>query len=237
MAIQTTCGEMYQQREKSCAPARINQSVKGLFFAVLLLGSFAAGGEVVILGDSVARGAGDESGRGIAGVLATMAKIKVTNLAIDGARTANVLRLLARPHARDAVRRADVVVLSIGGNDLFGNSYEQWRSLLVPRIASRFAAARVARVVSRIRRINSSARIILLGLYNPYRRTSLGAWVDVQVARWDSRLIGTFATIRAVTVIRITDLLVKPRTISTDRFHPSAAGYRAIASRIWSAIE
>lgn len=211
--------------------------MRRVLLALLLLVSAASlRGSVVVLGDSVARGAGDESGRGIAGVFATISQTNVVNLGVNGARTRNVLQLLAQPRAREAVRGADVVVLSIGGNDLFGSTFEQWRALLAPRIAARFAAGRVARVVQRVRRINPAARIVLLGLYNPYRRTSLGAWVDVQVARWDSRIIATFATVRAVTVIRITDLLVKPRTISSDRFHPSAAGYRAIAERVWSAI-
>ncbi|HUP60231.1 MAG TPA: GDSL-type esterase/lipase family protein [Thermoanaerobaculia bacterium] len=210
--------------------------MRRVLLVVALLASVSARGSVVILGDSVARGEGDEIGRGIAGGLATISQTRVTNLGINGARTANVLRLLSQPATRDAVRRASVVVLSIGGNDLFGSAIERWRAMLAPRLATRFAAARVARVVTRIRRINPSARIILLGLYNPYRRGSLGEWVDVQVARWDSRIIATFATVRAVTVIRITDLLVKPRTISVDRFHPSAAGYRAIAERVWSAI-
>jgi lysophospholipase L1-like esterase len=93
----------------------------------------------------------------------------------------------------------------------------------------RRAALRVKRVVAAVRRENGSARIYLLGLYNPYR----AAWLEPHIARWDSRLIASFADVPGVTVIRVADLLDQPRMLSPiDHFHPSAAGYRAVAERV-----
>jgi lysophospholipase L1-like esterase len=200
---------------------------------VALLGSLRSpapvGGQpprvVAILGDSVARGAGDESGLGIARNL----PIPAANLGIDGARTATVLRHLRNRTVRAAVARADTVIVSIGGNDLFGDTRARLFSTVAPELAMRRAAARVQRVVAAIRRENHSARIYLLGLYNPYR----ASWLDPHIARWDSRLIRAFAETPGVTVIRIADLIDTPGMISAiDRFHPSGAGYRAIAGRI-----
>jgi len=207
---------------------------------VLLLGAAgvppALGGQdgrppqIVVLGDSVAHGAGDETGRGIAGVLGAR------NLGINGARTAVVLQQLARPEVRAAVRRAQLIVVSIGGNDLFGSSIERLRSMLAPGLTSQFVAERVVRVIAKIRCENPKAQIALLGLYNPYRETKIGAWADEQIARWDGRIITRFAGWRGVNVIRIADLLDERRAISPlDHYHPSAAGYRAIAERIRSA--
>jgi lysophospholipase L1-like esterase len=183
---------------------------------------------IVILGDSVARGAGDESGHGIAFPAA------VVNLGIDGARTVTVLRLLTTERARAAVHNADAVVISIGGNDLFGDSIARMRSTFAPAWAMRRASARVAAIVQSVRRENATARICLLGLYNPY-----GArWLDPHVARWDAGLINRFAATAGVTVIRIADVLDTPATLSPiDHFHPSAFGYRAIADRVMSSWE
>jgi lysophospholipase L1-like esterase len=182
---------------------------------------------IVILGDSVAHGAGDESGHGMASYL----QGSVVNLGIDGARTYDVLRLLATDRARAAVRHADAVVVSIGGNDLFGDSIARARSTFAPGWSMRRAGDRVEAVVRRIRRENRSARIYLLGLYNPYR----ARWLDAPVARWDARLIERFAATAGVTTIRIADVLDGPGTLSPlDRFHPSARGYRAIAERVMS---
>jgi len=46
------------------------------------------------------------------------AAMHVENLGINGARTWHVLRLLRDAHARASVAAADLVIVSIGGNDL-----------------------------------------------------------------------------------------------------------------------
>ena len=181
---------------------------------------------VAIVGDSVAYGAGDESRRGLAGHLAG---VRVWNLGVNGARTRNVLGHLKRPDVSAAVRQADAVVVSIGGNDLFGDSRARLLTTLAPRLAIRRVSGRVKSVAAAVRGLNPRAQIYLLGLYNPYR----AAWLDPLVTRWDGRLITLLATMPGVTVVRIADLLDEPDMLSpVDRFHPSASGYQAIATRI-----
>lgn len=198
---------------------------------------------VVIVGDSVAHGAGDESGRGIAGNLeralssAGTRAATVVNLGIDGARTFTVQRLLRTARARSEVRCADAVIVSIGGNDLYGDSMARLWSTLAPPIARQHVLTRVDRVVARIHAINPSARITLLGLYDPYHRMRLGAFLDEQVNLWDARLIDHFAADRYVTVIRVADLLAQEHRLSpVDHFHPGAIGYALIAARIAPAL-
>jgi len=193
----------------------------------------------VILGDSVARGAGDERGRGIAGALDMELRTRnvrataVMNVGIDGARTFHVVKALAERSRRSMIRAADVVVLSIGGNDLYGDSAARLLAAIVPDCHQQRTIARVRRVVDRIRELNPAARIYLLGLYNPYRAT----WLDAQVNRWDARLITEFAAERDVTVLRICDLFARGQRISSvDHFHPGVRGYEAIAMRIATAL-
>ena len=186
---------------------------------------------VAVVGDSVAHGAGDESGRGIAGNLDALlaGKHVVENLGIDGARTWNVLRLLRGHAARATLAACDAVVISIGGNDLYGDPVARLTTLLAPSHAMDRAVARIAAIVTTIHRLNPAARVFLLGLYDPYRTPFL----DEQVAHWDARLIERFARDRAVDVVRIADVVsVSP----IDHFHPGAAGYAAIAGRIAPAI-
>lgn len=189
----------------------------------------------VILGDSVARGAGDESRRGIAGRLddaLTVLGIRsapTANLGIDGARTGVVRRLLEKKTAREAIRTADAVIVSIGGNDLYGDSLARLLAGVWPAHQRQRTIGKVARVIADVRRINPTAHIYLLGLYDPYRKPFL----DTQVNLWDAQLITRFAASRHVTVIRIHDLIDRAGRISPlDRFHPSASGYASIAARI-----
>ena len=197
----------------------------------------------VVLGDSVARGAGDEKGLGLPGRLdhqlrAMGVPAGVTlNLGINSGRTSNVRQLLRQRKARAEVSRADVIVISLGGNDLYGDPRVRLLTGIWPWYQRTVTLTRVQQVVDQIQKMNPSARIYLLGLYNPYRHTSLSAWIDTQVNLWDAGLIRRFASTPGVTVIRIADLLVRSDRISAvDHFHPGALGYAAIARRIGDAF-
>jgi lysophospholipase L1-like esterase len=189
--------------------------------------------QVVVLGDSVAHGAGDEHGLGIAGWLARYTRIPIANLGVNGARTANVRALLRDRSAQSQVRAASVIVLSIGGNDLYGDSIARVLARVFPNIEQEITIAKVHSVVASLRRLNPTARIDILGLYNPYHHSTLAAWLDEQVNRWDARLIWSFAASPRVNVVRIDDLLHRDDRISPiDHFHPASSGYSLIASRI-----
>ena len=184
---------------------------------------FARGTRVVVVGDSVARGAGDESRRGLPGLL------PAANLGIDGARTWNVLRLLRTETAIGSIRDAGTVVVSIGGNDLYGDTRARLFTTLCATCTMSATLTRIEMIVGRIHRVNPSARIVLLGLYNPYGLAAL----DRKVNEWDARLIERFQRRRYVDVVRIADEMRTDGTISPiDRFHPSARGYGLIANRI-----
>jgi lysophospholipase L1-like esterase len=185
---------------------------------------------IIVLGDSVAYGAGDETGRGIERTLSRMLQRPVTNCGINGARTTDVLRALPR----FPIETAAVIIISIGGNDLYGDPLARTATTLWPGHAMRRVAANVEMLVDRIRRRNRSAEIFLLGLYDPYGPS---VFLDRAVNLWDSLLISRFASEPHVTIVRIADLMRSPDRISAiDHFHPSAAGYVQIAARIAPAI-
>jgi lysophospholipase L1-like esterase len=206
--------------------------VRHFALAIALISATVNGGQapppvqrdgIVVIGDSIAHGAGDETGRGLAG------NLHATNLGINGARTSNVNALLRHASAQSIVRAANAIIVSIGGNDLYGDSVARLMTTIWPSHAIDRTIDRVAAVVARIRRLNPTARICLLGLYNPYRTPAL----DLRVAQWDARLIARFASDRGVQVIRIADLFVwRDRLSRIDRFHPGAEGYACIAARI-----
>jgi lysophospholipase L1-like esterase len=182
---------------------------------------------IVVLGDSVAHGAGDENGGGIS------ANLHAANFAVNGSRTYDVMRALRTAGAKSAVRAADAVVISIGGNDLFGDRISKLESLAWPSMTMARTIGRVDRLVSEIRHLNPAARVYLLGLYNPYRNSSLGAFLDQQVALWDARLIAHFAEQPNVDVVRIADVLARTSRLSSiDHFHPGHEAYKLIAQRI-----
>jgi lysophospholipase L1-like esterase len=201
------------------------------------LRSAAVSDRVVIIGDSVARGAGDENGLGISGWLARFTHSSIVNLGINGARTRNLRALLLDRSVQREVRSASLIVLSIGGNDLYGDSMARVLARVFPNFEQELTALKVRGVVASLRHLNPTARIDILGLYNPYHHSTLAAWLDEQVNRWDARLIWSFAASPQVNVVRIADLLRRDDRLSPlDRFHPASFGYSLIASRIAAAM-
>src|SRR5262249_15898526 len=94
---------------------------------------------IAVLGDSVAHGPADERHRGgIAGRLGAI------NYGINGARTSVVLDLLRRADVQSALSTADLVVVSIGGNDLYGDAIARLTTLLAPSLAMEHAIDRIA---------------------------------------------------------------------------------------------
>jgi len=197
----------------------------------------------VILGDSVAKGTGDETGLGIGGVLDSELKAhKVphdppVNLAVNGAKTPDLLALLESRNVLQILARANVVVISIGGNDLYGGA--QFRNSAPPdpgAVLDR-VVDNVDKVIEKIRAVNPTARLFIIGLYNPFVRTTYGKILSPFVADWNARLLESFRSDANVTVVQTFDLFSHVDRLSADRFHPGSQGYRLIGRRIADSLQ
>lgn len=194
---------------------------------------------ILILGDSVANGAGDEARIGLSGHLdaeltrAGIAHTPTINAAMNGARTWHMASRLRDRKVRDEVKHATVLVVSIGGNDLFGDSRARLLSLIAPRLSIDLTIDRVEELVKRLRAMNGNARIFVVSVYNSYRGSAIGRVVDPYVAIWTSELLARFSGDANVTIVPIADLFSHHERRSTiDHYHPSAEGYALIARRI-----
>lgn len=196
----------------------------------------------IVLGDSLARGAGDETGLGIGGRLdgelrrRNIPAIRTVNVAVSGARTADLLRLLESRNVQTLVSQANVVIVSIGGNDLWGGS--DWRTSRPPDpdAIMNGVLERIESAMGVIRRANPRAKIFLIGLYNPFGTTPTGAELSPFVARWNARLMERFAGDPAVVIVQTADLFAGHNRLALDQFHPGGEGYGLIARRIADAL-
>ncbi|HEX7828910.1 MAG TPA: GDSL-type esterase/lipase family protein [Thermoanaerobaculia bacterium] len=192
----------------------------------------------VILGDSLARGAGDESGLGIAGRFDAELKQRgirarrTYNVAVSGARTRDLLTVLDRPNVQQLLRESNVIIVSIGGNDLWGGN--DWRNAAPadPGAVMNEVLGRVQESVGKIRKANPRARIFFIGLYNPFITTPMGKQLSVLVNQWNARLLEHFGNDPNFTVVATSDLFSHHDRLALDRFHPGGEGYGLIARRI-----
>jgi lysophospholipase L1-like esterase len=196
----------------------------------------------IVLGDSLGRGAGDPTGLGIGGRLdAELERRKqpmkeTVNIAVNGARTGDLLRQLESTNVRRLLGEANVVIVSIGGNDLWGGT--DWRTAppADPAAAMNGVLDRIEQVIHVVRKANPAARIFLVGLYNPFRDAPFGAQLNSLVSQWNSRVIERFSDDANVTVVQTADLFSHRDRLAIDRFHPGAEGYELIARRIADAL-
>ena len=192
----------------------------------------------LILGDSLARGTGDETGMGIGGRLYEELKRRhvvvqqSTNLAMDGARTPDLQKRLQSHNVQEVAAQSNVIVISIGGNDLWGGS--DWRNAPPsdPDAVMKTVLDRIDDSVKTLRRVSPTARIFIVGLYNPFVSTPTGGMLTPLVMRWNARMTERFSGDDNVVVVPTADLFAYHDRLSTDRFHPSGEGYALIARRI-----
>lgn len=196
----------------------------------------------IILGDSLARGAGDPEGLGIAGRLdqelreRDIKARRTHNVAVSGARTPDLLRVLERPNVQRMLAESNVIIVSIGGNDLWGGS--DWRNATPenPDAVMGDVLDRIERAYELIRAANGDARIFFVGLYNPFATTPNGGTLSEHVNRWNARLLERFSDDPNFTLVQTSDIFSHQDRLALDRFHPGGEGYELIARRIADAL-
>jgi len=132
---------------------------------------------LVVLGDSIAAGYGVASEESYAWLLAQANGFELSNFAYDG-NDSTFLRweIVLEQHIREAISDADIIIISIGGNDfllaegLDGFKSLIWRSIrgdrsFMPPIWENFAE-KFAETIPVIRALNPDAKLIVQTLYN-----------------------------------------------------------------------
>jgi len=200
---------------------------------------------IIALGDSLTRGIGDDSGQGyVKRLTRTLTEeygqdISLANLSISGAKTADLADLLQTSGARHAVSKADIFLMTIGGNDLFpgvdGLTSENLAEY-APDTAAFEANSRL--ILDRLREQNADAPIYWISLYNPFEDLTILGDTSQFVIDWNyqqQRLASEYENLVIVPVFDLFQGQAK-EFLYTDHFHPNAKGYEAIAERLTQAI-
>jgi lysophospholipase L1-like esterase len=196
----------------------------------------------MILGDSLGRGTGDESGLGIGGRLVDELRRRnvntknIVSVAVNGARTRDLIQQLDSHNVQTLIAESNVIIVSIGGNDLWGDN--NWRNAPPrdPEGVMKGVLDRVEESVKIVRRANPTARIFVIGLYNPFISTPFGKMLTPFVNRWNALLVERFGSDPNIVIVQTSDIFAYRDRLSFDRFHPNDEGYTLIARRIADAI-
>jgi lysophospholipase L1-like esterase len=201
---------------------------------------------IVALGDSLTRGAGDAAGGGgfpervAAALRKTGLTVSVDNLAVDGSETGDFLRKGEEAAVRDRIAGANLILVSIGGNDLS----HSLRSVVPGEAggdptASALATAslNLQRILSLLRASNPSAPIRILGLYDPFPEGFDRKTARTTLLKWNVALEEASIAVPDALVVPTADVFDgRPDRLSSDRFHPGAEGYTEIAARVFQTL-
>lgn len=165
---------------------------------VLMHAVNAADTQLVIFGDSISAGYGLQEGeKPYTAYLADCLGATVTNFAVSGYETANVLSQLQTEDVQNAVKAANVICMSVGSNDLlhptlaYVETYKQDESEELIDVVKRLAAegkaesfisgltstlrepqqtlkANLTEIASQIQTLNPDAQIMMMSSYNPF---------------------------------------------------------------------
>lgn len=133
---------------------------------------------LVAIGDSLTEGIGDETKRGGYVPLVVSAleeefqmSIEVENFGVAGDRSTQILkRIKEQEEIQKNISTADLLTLTVGGNDLMKviqNNILGLSAKTFEKPAKKYQQ-NLTKLLEEIRRLNPSAPIYVLGIYNPY---------------------------------------------------------------------
>lgn len=200
---------------------------------------------MAVIGDSLARGTGDDEGLGFVRRAGNLLKDKgydvqvLNNLGVNGLRTDALLEKLDEQGVRYVLQQSNFILLSIGANDLFqGGQVLQGED---PPTAEQLAAAlpetskRLQEILKKVKEINPDAQVAYIGLYNPFGDVKeLEKPGNAVVAAWNDAALAILNNEDKMTLVPTFDLFENHlgEYLSSDHFHPNGQGYEQIAVRI-----
>ncbi|HDR6300848.1 MULTISPECIES: SGNH/GDSL hydrolase family protein [Bacillus] len=197
--------------------------------------------QIVSLGDSLTRGVGDKEGIGYIGRVKEdlqkdyKQKVALTNLAVSGAKMPDLLKQMESSGAQYSIKQADVIVLTIGGNDLFPG----WESLgkidlETYRPDTETFQNEAKKIIEEIRKLNTDSSIFWLGLYNPFEDVEDLKGSSNIVVDWNASLEKLAINNKNVYITPTFDLFQNrgKDLLYSDHFHPNEVGYTYMADRL-----
>jgi lysophospholipase L1-like esterase len=205
---------------------------------------------VVSAGDSLTEGIGDSTDQGgYVPYLKTMLekqkdinKVDIYNFGVKGNRTTQLLKRIQSDEMKLAIKKANMVILTIGGNDIMKVLRDNISNLRVSVFSKEKEDYKnhLHDIMDEIIQQNPDVSIVLIGMYNPFSQvfSNIQEMNDI-VAEWNEADQSVIANYRNAYFVSIEDLFLHSteNLLYTDHFHPNDKGYKLIAERLNQTLE
>ena len=203
---------------------------------------------VTAIGDSLTQGVGDETNRD--GYLSTVKrrlsamdyKVRIENFGQRGFQTGQVIdRIKEESSVQRSLRRADIVLLTVGANDILQIVRDNILNLDESAFDSEINdyETRLRELIDLILSYNEDVEVFLIGFYNPFE----GYFDEIEALEnilidWNVMGASVFESYQTGHFIPIHDLFQIDRVnlLANDNFHPNETGYSLIGARVLEAI-
>ncbi|WP_099159308.1 SGNH/GDSL hydrolase family protein [Virgibacillus ndiopensis] len=198
---------------------------------------------ITAIGDSLTQGVGDSTGDGgYVGILDKALNkdnqiVKFENYGKRGNRSDQLLKRLEKPEIATSISNSDIVLITIGANDIMKVVKENFTNLTFKDFAQERIAyeERLKKIFDKINKFNPNMKIYLLGFYNPFGKyfpeiKELGIIVE----NWNStgkKVAGMYENITFIPTIDLFDD-TNVDLFAEDNFHPNTRGYQRMARRV-----
>lgn len=195
---------------------------------------------VLAMGDSLARGTGDETGEGFVGYVVRGLEssngepLPLYNIAVEGLGTQALLSQINDPQTREGIRSSSLILISIGGNDLRAiERVESTQRSQYFKDALDIYIGQLGEIIGIIRAENKGAPIVFIGLYNLDYSPSNQERSEYLI-EWNQSTQKVLESFEGTLFTPTYDLfkLNLEDYISADGLHPNSKGYAAIGDRI-----
>ncbi|RBW70026.1 GDSL family lipase [Bacillus taeanensis] len=201
--------------------------------------------KIIALGDSLTRGTGDVSGEGYIGYVMddlkekTDEEIHLSNVSIKGQTSKQLIDQLQEPEIQRQLKQASIIVMTIGGNDLF-QSGQALGNFSVEQIDEARTAylKNLQSIFTKVRELNEEAAVFHIGLYNPFNDLTDASETSKIVREWNFDSAETAAKYKNIVFVPTFDLfqLHVNNYLYSDKFHPNSEGYQLIGERLAALI-
>ncbi|GAB6988849.1 GDSL-type esterase/lipase family protein [Paenibacillus pini] len=194
------------------------------------------------IGDSLTVGFGAMPGNGFAPVYRGMVErhvksfVAYENLGINGLTSSRLYEhVSSNPMVRQSLQQAQIITISIGGNDLIRAARTAPGTNLYPHFNKALSECKnnFAGIMKNIyqlkARTNQPYIIRAIGLYNPYPQVEEATyWVQQYNQYLDGFYSNNFATAQIFSAFAGRERAL----LSIDHIHPNGKGYRVIADQL-----
>ncbi|WP_390404466.1 SGNH/GDSL hydrolase family protein [Lacticaseibacillus jixiensis] len=229
--------------------------------------------KVTAVGDSLTHGVGDATNSGgyVALIKADLAQtgqytVDTANFGVTGNTAPQVQsRINKQAKLQQALKQADIITLTVGGNDLMAVLQKHFFDITASDVKSGNALfqKRLKKLVKSMRELNADAPIYVFGIYNPFYVyfPDLTAMTD-SVKTWNDATQQTLKEVPHAYYVDIDSVLTKGGTTTTDKatkaklkqavagdasanpliftqdhFHPNNAGYAQMTKQLWHEMQ